>query len=262
VISAAFEKSRSLGCNSFYKVDCIPSLKEIESYFWIHHLLVKNIAITNQITLKFLFASTLATLMPELSPTSVSLVRHTASPTSAVRSIKAEISTTSNGALRLRYLLEGELEQLSIPAGAPPVRADELWRHTCFEAFIAASSSPAYCEFNFSPSAQWAAYGFTRYRQEMIPLECGDSLPVGVRRSNGRLELEARITSMALGRLSGSGAIRMALAAIVEEQQGRLSYWALAHPSSSPDFHHPGSFALHLQRPVAGAPPTDAEALS
>jgi hypothetical protein len=200
--------------------------------------------------------------MSELSPISVSLVRHTASPVSAVRSIKAEISTASDGALRLRYLLEGELEQLAIPAGVSPVRADELWRHTCFEAFIAASSSPAYCEFNFSPSTQWAAYGFTRYRREMASLECGASLPVEVRRSNGRLELEATITCMALRRLPGNGAIRLALAAVVEERQGCLSYWALAHPSSSPDFHHPGSFALHLQRPVAGASPTDAEALS
>ena len=200
--------------------------------------------------------------MPELSPTSVSLVRHTASPTSAVCSIKAEISTTSDGALRLQYLLEGELEQLAIPAGVSSVRADELWRHTCFEAFIAASSSSAYCEFNFSPSTQWAAYGFTRYRQEMTPLECGASLPVEVRCSDGRLELEATITCMALRALSGDGDIRLALAAIIKEKQGRLSYWALAHPSSSPDFHHPGSFTLHLQRPVAGAPPTDAEALS
>ena len=200
--------------------------------------------------------------MPELSPINLSLVCHTASPTSAVRSIEAEISTASDGALRLQYLLEGELEQLAIPAGVSPVRADELWRHTCFEAFIAGSSSPAYCEFNFSPSTQWAAYGFTRYRQEMTPLECGSSLPVGVRCSNGRLELEASLSHMALRALSGDGDIRLALAAIIKEKQGRLSYWALAHPSSSPDFHHPGSFALHLQRPVAGAPPTDAEALS
>lgn len=199
--------------------------------------------------------------MPEHSPAKVSLVCHTASPASAVRSINVDVSMTVEGALRLRYLLEGELEQLMIPPGISPGRADELWRHTCFEAFIAASGSSAYREFNFSPSTQWAAYGFTRYRREMTPLQCDSSLPVEARCSNGCLELEAIISRTALGRLPGSGEIRMALAAVVEEKRGGISYWALAHPSASPDFHHPGSFALHLQQPLPGAyaPITTAE---
>lgn len=190
--------------------------------------------------------------MPGLSPTSVSLVPHSKHQTLAVRSIKAEINTTSDGVLRLRYLLEGELDQLAIPAMAPSVHTDGLWCHTCFEAFIAAGSSSEYCEFNFSPSTQWAAYSFARYREEMDPLENGASLPVEVRLSNERLELEVEINSMALQMISGGGVIHMALAAVVEEIDGRLSYWALVHPSSAPDFHHPDSFILHLQRPVAG----------
>ncbi len=200
--------------------------------------------------------------MPGLSSTSVSLVSHANSQTSVVRSIKAEINTTPDGALRLRYALEGELEQLEIPAMAHPVHTDGLWRHTCFEAFITAGNSPEYCEFNFSPSTQWAAYGFARYREEMEPLQCGACMPVEVRHSNERLELEAAISSMALNTIPGNGEIRMALAAVVEEKDGRLSYWALAHPSSSPDFHHPGSFMLHLQRPVADAALTDTGATS
>jgi len=31
-----------------------------------------------------------------------------------------------------------------------------------------------------------------------------------------------------------------------EETNGRLSYWALAHPPGKPDFHHPDCFALEL----------------
>ncbi|HBH35917.1 MAG TPA: hypothetical protein DDW45_05970 [Gammaproteobacteria bacterium] len=197
-----------------------------------------------------------------LSSTSVDLVCHTASPTSAVRSIKAKIRMTSDGDLHLRYLLEGELDQLAIPARAPSVHAAELWRHTCFEAFITRSSSPVYCEFNFSPSTQWAAYGFVRYREEMAPLECADSTPLEVRHANDRLELEARISCIALNTLPGSGAMRMALAVIVEEKEGRLSYWALAHPSGSPDFHHPDSFVLHLERPLPSIPSIHTEVLS
>jgi hypothetical protein len=150
--------------------------------------------------------------------------------------------------LRLRYLIEGSIDKLAIPEQVPSRAASELWRHTCFEAFIAGSNSSVYCEFNFSPSTEWAAYGFSRYREGMAPLECGTARPIEVRRSEDRLELTAPITCMALSALPGRGAIRVALATIVEEKSGRLSYWALAHPANQPDFHHPDSFVLHLQR--------------
>jgi len=200
--------------------------------------------------------------MPGLSSTSVSLVPHTKSQTLAVRSVKAGINMTSGGALRLQYLLEGEPDQLAIPAMETPVHTDDLWRHTCFEAFVTADSSPEYYEFNFSPSSQWAAYSFARYREEMELLECGASMPIEVHRSKERLELEVPIPGVALRRISTGGAIRMALAAVIEEIDGRLSYWALAHPSSSPDFHHPDSFTLHLQRPVTAAALTSIKAPS
>ncbi|MEA3302179.1 MAG: DOMON-like domain-containing protein [Pseudomonadota bacterium] len=200
--------------------------------------------------------------MPGLSSTSVSLVPHTHNQTSVVHSIKAEINTTSGGALRLRYLLEGDLEQLAIPAVASPLRSDGLWRHTCFEAFIAMGSTAGYYEFNFSPSTQWAAYSFGRYREGMESLQCGASLPIEVRRTNERLELEARISSKVLSRLTINSMIRMALSAVIEETDGRLCYWALAHPPGSPDFHHPDSFVVHLQRPVTELPFTGSRVLS
>ena len=43
-------------------------------------------------------------------------------------------------------------------------------------------------------------------------------------------------------------------AAVVEETDGRLSYWALTHPAERPDFHHRDGFVLPLEHPhVAGA---------
>ena len=200
--------------------------------------------------------------MPGLSSTSISLIPHIQNQTSVVHSIKAEINTTSDGALRLRYLLEGDLEQLAIPAVATPLPSDCLWRHTCFETFIATGSTAGYYEFNFSPSTQWAAYSFGHYREEMETLQCDASMPVEVRRTNERLELEARISSTVLSRLTINSMIRIALSAVIEESDGRLSYWALAHPSGSPDFHHPDSFMLHLQRPVTEPPLPDSSVLS
>ena len=39
--------------------------------------------------------------------------------------------------LTFEYSLTGELTRLAIPRRAPSARADKLWEHTCFEAFIA-----------------------------------------------------------------------------------------------------------------------------
>ena len=44
---------------------------------------------------------------------------------------------------------------------------------------------------------------------------------------------------------------RLALAAVVEETSGALSYWALRHPPGAPDFHHADGFVLALEPPDA-----------
>lgn len=127
-------------------------------------------------------------------------------------------------------------------------RADELWRHTCFEVFVVARGSGEYREFNFSPSGEWAAYAFTAYRAGMTVL----ALPRGPERrwqcAADRLELTATLPAEALP--ADEGGLRLALSAVIEEQSGTISYWALKHaarhPAGQPDFHHPESFALEF----------------
>jgi hypothetical protein len=98
---------------------------------------------------------------------------------------------------------------------------------------------PAYREFNFSPSGEWASCAFGRYRQAM-PAPAMDEPSVSVRRNADALELDATIPLPDRARLS------IAVSAVVESKQGELSYWALKHPPGKPDFHHPDSFALAL----------------
>ncbi len=45
---------------------------------------------------------------------------------------------------------------------------------------------------------------------------------------------------------SGDPAWRLGLAAVVEETNGTITYWALTHPSGKPDFHHIDGFALEF----------------
>ena len=38
----------------------------------------------------------------------------------------------------------------------------------------------------------------------------------------------------------------VSLAAIIQEEDGAMSYWALAHPPGEPNFHHPDCFVARL----------------
>ena len=39
---------------------------------------------------------------------------------------------------------------------------------------------------------------------------------------------------------------RLALSAVLEEEDGRRTFWALHHPGGQPDFHHPDCFVAKL----------------
>jgi hypothetical protein len=165
-----------------------------------------------------------------------------------VRRIDVEISAAPDGALRLRYFVDGDVSRIAVPPTAPPHATDGLWRHTCFEAFVAGQGSAAYCEFNFSPSTQWAVYGFTGYREGMAPLEHVLAPQVATSVTDDRIALEARVSRATLLGLPGGPTLRLGLAAVIERTDGGVSHWALAHPGGRPDFHDPAGFVLTIER--------------
>src|SRR6187399_939946 len=81
--------------------------------------------------------------------------------------IEVEVARPHADRLALSYFLTGNMNDIRMPPVMPAERSDELWRHTCFEAFVRASSGAGYYEFNFAPSTQWAAYRFSSYRSGM-----------------------------------------------------------------------------------------------
>ena len=75
--------------------------------------------------------------------------------------IEVEIARPAGGSLLLSYAVTGSIgDLLLLPTGAP-ARTDELWRHTCFEAFVKEAAGEDYYEFNFAPSGEWAAGSVT-----------------------------------------------------------------------------------------------------
>jgi hypothetical protein len=150
------------------------------------------------------------------------------------------------GHLVLLYLVTGRISHLYLPPVAPPARAPELWQHTCFEAFVRASPSAAYYEFNFAPSTQWAAYRFSDYRNNMNVANEVSSPRIEVQSSGEFYELQASLDLTGMSGLLDDAVWRLGLSAVIEETSGRKSHWALAHPPGKADFHHSDCFACEL----------------
>jgi hypothetical protein len=155
--------------------------------------------------------------------------------------------------LELNYHVSGIISDLRIPPPkAVPNRTDELWRHTCFEAFIRAQQSAPYYELNFSPTTEWAAYRFSSHRNGMmIAREIGPPR-IKVTSNSAAVELQASLELARLTDLPSDARWLLGLSAVIEETSGHMSYWALAHPPGKADFHHPDCFAHTL--PAMGAP--------
>lgn len=160
--------------------------------------------------------------------------------------IGAKVTLVGSDVLKLEYVVVGHIADLSVPSLTVPGRGDELWKHTCFEAFVALGERRGYVEYNFSPSRQSAVYRFVGYREGMA--EALDlALPdIYVEADGCHLSLTARLD---IAPLFVAGRTFLGLSAVIEELNGQKSYWALTHPPGKPDFHHPDCFALQLPAP-------------
>lgn len=136
-----------------------------------------------------------------------------------------------------------------LPERTEPARADGLWARTCLEMFVAAHDG-GYYEFNFSPSGQWAAYRFTGYRRGMTEVTPAGITGFGYRVETGIIGGHARIDLAGLDHIDFGTPLRVGLSAVIEEADGRRTYWALAHPPGKPDFHHSVAFAGEISKVI------------
>ena len=201
---------------------------------------------------------------------------HPASRPDAIQTVSCGISWESSGRWVFDFIVGQPPEALLLPAAAAPSRADDLWRSTCFELFLRRPGAEGYFEFNFSPSGQWAAYAFDGYRAGQRNLEIAPILITGPVPGQAAMAWEAHLLRQGhdagfARSLAGSfeqpagpvaqfalsvtfedpawdaeGPWLAGLSAVIDEAHGAKSWWALAHPSAKPDFHHPDSFVLDL----------------
>ena len=171
------------------------------------------------------------------------LVPHPSFAPGEVKSVSVRWAEVPGGRLMLRYMVEG-CSKLVLPAFRGRGRGEDLWKTTCFELFLY-DGAGRYREFNFSPSGMWAAYEFAGYRNL-----AGDYTP----RQAPEIKHEAGeslfIMTVFLDRRDLQGSELASLSAVIEEQGGRPSYWALVHSGLKPDFHDLAGFRLPLPAPA------------
>lgn len=179
---------------------------------------------------------------------------HTETPCQALHSFAVEIGRPEPDRLVLTYIIEGDIGALALPSYGDPDRTDDLWLHTCFEAFLQAHA-PAYIELNAAPSTEWASYRFCDYRAGMVEAEdiIADRFETAARMFDANVLRSSRRTgsyrftvSWVVPDLSDA---KLNVTAVILEKTGRRSFWAVCHQPGPPDFHNPDCFVLDLPPP-------------
>lgn len=187
----------------------------------------------------------------------IKLIAHPAHPPRAVRGVRVDVEYvlerpgTIHFNLRFDVIAPGGIIAGVTPDGSLPVPRDPtdgLWRGTCFELFAGGDGfSPPheYYEWNFAPDGRWAGYRFTGYRELAGPVDMPPRA-VSVESGGGggmTLTVAAPFLPVAGPRT------RLGLSAVIVEEGGPTSYWALRHPLARPDFHHRDCFDQVLGAP-------------
>jgi hypothetical protein len=172
------------------------------------------------------------------------LTAHSAHPPLRVSAIEARVIGFDADWLRVRWRIE-DAHALFVPPFAGRGRADDLWLTTCFEVFLQPHGGQAYVELNLSPSERWAAYDFTGYRDGMSNRPASREPDCTMRQGSSFAIFDAAIPRDVLPLFPAAANFT----AVIEEEGGVKSYWALSHPKAKPDFHDPACFAAELAPP-------------
>lgn len=173
------------------------------------------------------------------------LVRHPSRSSAPAIEIAAMAVALPTGAVSFHYRVFGDVACIRVPPAGVSARTDNLWRHTCFEAFVDFKDPgrpDRYVELNFAPSTAWGAYVFEGYRHGMRPWRGIDTPVTQCRVDSDSIVLQATVPGLSLEFDSTLG-----LAAVIEDVEGAVSHWALTHPHTTPDFHAAAGWTGTLQ---------------
>ena len=180
------------------------------------------------------------------------LVPHPDNPPRSSFTVHARARRRTPLELSVTFRIAGSTPRIAWHEPAREGCVDELWKHSCFEAFIRAGGRDDYVELNLAPARQWALYDLDSYRGgrrhsadamlQDVNFRSREDLSVPMSRMRATLTLPPSFADLAW---------TLGLTTIIEELDGTTSYWALAHAPGLPDFHNPDTFIARLPAPDA-----------
>ncbi|MDD4973533.1 MAG: hypothetical protein PHY93_04240 [Bacteriovorax sp.] len=122
-------------------------------------------------------------------------------------------------------------------------RVLKLWEKTCFELFIK-NKNDQYIEFNFSPNFEWNCFYFDK-KGDVLKEWDDMAMPVtDILLSSEHFLLFVDIKKAFFPKefFNADSELNAGITSVIKDKSGAMSYWALAHADTRPNFHHFDSF--------------------
>jgi hypothetical protein len=117
-----------------------------------------------------------------------------------------------------------------------------LWEKTCFEFFIK-NNHDEYFELNFAPNFAWNVFYFQKKGAPLVEFQLKHPISMDVLNSSDHFLLVVKIDKENFGTFFNDiNKLRFSMTSVIKDKNSKLSYWALTHKDSRPNFHHFDSF--------------------
>ena len=149
---------------------------------------------------------------------------------------------TNEESLFISYKLTGDLNSIDLGSGRSlHNRVIKLWEKSCFELFIK-NNKDNYIEFNFSPEFEWNTFYFKKKGDALAEYQKMDSIKPDILLSNDVFHLIVELDKKKFPDGFFESELTAGITSVIKEKNGKLSYWALSHEDSRPNFHDFRSF--------------------
>lgn len=166
--------------------------------------------------------------------------------TSANVQLTADLQIIDQG-LDLQFHLQDNKKQIanSLQEGLwqtqDLMRADGLWKNTCFEAFFGRPNEASYWELNLSPLGKWNLYHFQEYRKPQPPTANFDFEITKLQTTP--TQLLCQIKSKLKNKVPISS-LEVSLCAVIKTQSNETFYYSNQHGADKADFHRRQNFTI------------------
>lgn len=156
-------------------------------------------------------------------------------------SLDCELNQTHDS-IFISYKLQGALGSLDLGTDTPKhARVMKLWEKTCFELFIK-NVHDSYIEFNFSPEFEWNCFYFAKRGEALNEYPKMDLVKFDILLSLEVVHVIVEIDKKKFPDAFLTGELSIGISSVIKDKSAHLSYWALSHKDSRPNFHDFRSF--------------------